>query len=63
MKKILKDWRDEFDLSEDDIVEELISPNKICYYCRNEVEADYGQSQVYCQYCQTISIAISASSA
>lgn len=58
MEGKLNDWKDDFDLSEDDIVEEITSPSKICFYCRNEVETDYGQTQVWCRYCQTITTAI-----
>lgn len=53
------DWKD-IKLSEEDeeFLDELFEKKKICYSCREEVEADYGQFQVYCTNCQTITQAV-----
>jgi len=42
---------------EEEIIDSLME-TKICYYCHHEVEADYGQTQVYCEHCQTITTAV-----
>lgn len=42
----------------DEMIDSLMEKNKICYYCHHEVEADYGQTQVYCNHCQTITQAV-----
>ena len=43
---------------ENEVIDNLMEKTKVCYYCRSEVEADYGQTQVYCNHCQTISLAV-----
>lgn len=53
------DWKD-IKLSEEDeeFLDQLLERKKICYSCREEVEADYGQTQVYCEHCQTTTQAV-----
>jgi len=57
----LHDWRDEFNLSEEDeeFLDQLTEQSKkVCYTCGDEVDVDYGQSETFCPNCETITLAV-----